>query len=353
MSDAYKKLTLSPYFFLVPSVNEMLFLSTMLLIPQVIMLFITKSKSSLILLVTIILASIISDLLEMLLSRRSFKVSWIPVFQGLIIAFFIPSEYPILLAFCITVPSLLLYKYSFGGFAQGWVNPIAVTVILMYFLGSQYFPSFILTPSFLQSTNAGAELFSQGLLQPGSYDEIVSTALNDGFLSKCGISIPSGYITLFWDTGSTIPAFRFNLLTLIASLFLFTGKIIDGVIPIVFLFVYGCSVAFFGLYPYGGIFGSGDILLALLTSGTLFATVFMFEWFGTHPQSFAGKFVYGALIGIIAFFITGCGTSPIGIIFTTLVANVISPYIQSIERSICLWKTKKRLLEVETEGNVH
>ena len=54
-----------------------------------------------------------------------------------------------------------------------------------------------------------------------------------------------------------------------------------------------------------------------------------------------GKLLYGVVVGIIAFFITGCGTSPIGAMFTVLFANVISPIILLIEDKIySIWINK-------------
>lgn len=341
MTAKYKKLLLAPYYFLVPSVDKMVFISILLLIPQIIMLFISKSTSSLILIATIVLASLLVDFVVTFFLDKSYKISWIPIFQGILIGFFIPSGYPLLLAFFVTILALFISKYAFGGFAQAWANPVVVTIIIMYFLGSNYFPSFLLNPDFLQNSNAGAELFNRGLLQSGSYDSNISTVLNNTVFSKLGISVPVGYITLFWDSGSIIPAFRFNILTIVASLFLLVINIIDEIIPAVFLLVYSFLVYYFGIFPYGGQFGGGDVLLALLTSGTLFATFFIFEWYGTYPQSLLGKIMYGLIIGITAFLITGCGTSPVGIIFTALVANVFSPLIQHVEQSIYFFHTKK------------
>jgi electron transport complex protein RnfD len=343
MTEKYKKLTLAPFYNLVPSIDQMLVFSIILILPQIIMLFVTNSVSSLILLGTVVIASFIADILNTLFSHRVFKFSWDSLFQGIVIAFFIPSGYPAVLAFCVTLLALLIDKYAFGGFAQAWANPAVVTIIVMYFLGAKYFPSYLLSPDFLQIPNAGSDLFSHGLMHSGFYDIEVSSVLNNTVLSKLGISIPTGYVTLFWDTGSVIPACRFNFLTLISSLFLITNNIIEGIIPAVFLVVYSLLVALLGLFPYGGLLGGGDILLALLTSGTLFATFFVFTWFGTYPQSFLGKFAYGGLAGVGAFLIAGCGTSPIGIIFTVLIANVTSPFIQNIERSMYVWRTKKRL----------
>ena len=73
-------------------------------------------------------------------------------------------------------------------------------------------------------------------------------------------------------------------------------------------------VAFQRLSPVfsGGVPMQGDMILALLTSGTLFAAFFLMQWFGTIPMTRRGKIIYGFAGGIIAFIFSGCGTSPIG-----------------------------------------
>jgi electron transport complex protein RnfD len=146
---------------------------------------------------------------------------------------------------------------------------------------------------------------------------------------------------MFWDTQSVIPAFRFNLLTLFSSMFLISVGIINWIVPTAFLAVYGILVRLFSQTLFTGIVGQGDLLLALLTSGTLFTAFFIVDFYGTTPITNLGKLLYGIVVGIIAFFITGCGTSPIGSMFTVLFANVVSPIIQLLEDKIySVWVSK-------------
>ena len=68
-----------------------------------------------------------------------------------------------------------------------------------------------------------------------------------------------------------------------------------------------------------------------MTSGTLFCSVFLLAWMGTTPVTTPGKIIYGAVAGVIAFFIVGCGTSPAGTIFTVILVNIISLLLQQTE----------------------
>ena len=153
-----------------------------------------------------------------------------------------------------------------------------------------------------------------------SNDAKITSYLNTKILSHAGVELPDGYITLLWDTVSSIPTFRFN--------------IIGSFIPFLFITLYGLFVHLFSLKFFGGDFAQGDILFALLSSGTLFASFFILDWFGTTPLSVIGKIVYTLIAAILALFIAGCGTSPVGIMFTILCANIISPLIQLCENQI-------------------
>ena len=146
-----------------------------------------------------------------------------------------------------------------------------------------------------------------------------------------GVALPEGYVSIFWDTGALIPAFRFNLLTIIATMVLISYGGIKWIIPVIFLFTYGLLVRVFGLYPFAGILNQGDILLAIFSSGTIMAAFLLLQWPGTVPVSIVGKVVYGFFAGIFAFLIMGCGTSPIGVMFVILITNAISPVIQFLE----------------------
>ena len=97
------------------------------------------------------------------------------------------------------------------------------------------------------------------------------------------------------------------------------------------LIVYGILVRLFAPMIFGGDFNQGDILLAFLTGGTLFCSVFLIQWYGTVPIYLSGKILLGVLAGIIAFLIMGVGTSPIGIIYTVLITNFANIFIRAIQ----------------------
>ena len=159
-----------------------------------------------------------------------------------------------------------------------------------------------------------------------------------------GISIPDGYVSLLWDNGSIIPAFRFNLITIVSSLVLVSFDFIEALIPVIFLFVYSILVRFVSPLVLGGVPLQGDIILALFTSGTLFSTLYILQWYGTTPISLWGKIIYGICAGIVAFLIMGFGTSSVGYVFMVLIMNLVSPVMQIMEDKRIFSKIRKRVI---------
>lgn len=326
----YKKVSLSPF------TNKSSTFSTYLmiliaLIPQVIMLGVTKSFSNLIIIGTCIIACLVSETASFV-SKKHVNLSILTsVLHGTLIGFFLPAGYPPVSIFFITLFTMLLMKYAFNDSYVTWLNPVIVTVICCWFIGQINFPEFLVTRDFISSKNPSLVLIQEGIFPTFKFDEAVTTFLNDSAFSIFGVSIPQGYVSLLWDSGSVIPAFRFNFLSILASIFLFVMDIFSFEIPGIYLVVYTLLVKFASPLFTGAIPMQGDMILALLSSGTLFTAFFCIQWFGTTPLSYKGKLVYGFIGGVVAFIFCGCGTSPIGSIATVLLLNIISPIVQFFE----------------------
>jgi len=342
MNNQIKKVTVSPYCYSIPSVHETARVTSILLLPQVLMLVLTASYRSLAVLAVTVLAGYTAHISDLFFRKQKFRFSWDTLLQSLLIGLFIPAEYPLWWLFLIVLCSLLVCKYTFGGFAQSWANPAAFTLIMLYLFGPQCFPGFTASIEHLQSPNAVPLLIRDGLIPLNRFDSLVTSFLNEKILVRAGITVPDGYISLMLDAGGSIPAFRFNLLTLMATIVLFSMNMIEPLIPAVYLAVYGALVRYFALYPYGGVLNQGDILLALFSSGTLITAFFLLPWGGTIPMSIPGKIVFALFAAVMAAVMNGFGTSPIGSMFVILAANVFSPAIQYVEDAMYYGMVDKR-----------
>lgn len=322
---------LKPYFFVKPSISAISIRILILLAIQILFLFLTKSYSAIGVVFCSILGATSAGLLNMLIKKTQPYTILSVLIQGILIGMLLPETYPLLTVFTISFITILIEKYIFTDCVTTWINCVCLAVITAWFIGRQFFPEFLVTADMLSVKNPSALLVKSGLLPVYSFDTTVTGILNSTILYWFKVTLPEGIISLLCDSQSIIPAFRFNLLTILASIILFSDGALSCLIPSIFLFVYGILVRLFFPLFYGGVFNQGDILLALCTSGTLFCSVFLLQWFGTHPITTAGKIVFGILSGIVAFFLVGCGTSPIGMIYTILICNVINLIIRVIE----------------------
>jgi Na+-translocating ferredoxin:NAD+ oxidoreductase subunit D len=342
--ERYKTVSLRPFKFLEPSVHTQSLAILIVLLPQIFMLLLSESFASLIVLASSFLASFAAEGIDCALHRKNHFSGLTPSVQGIIIGLLLPSTYPPVSVFAIIFITLLIAKYAYGGFANAWVNPVAITITVAWIIGMSKFPPFQVTFEQLQIHNPSLALIHDGVFPTLPFDTRITAFLNSYVFRMFGVSIPEGYISLFWDSQSLIPAFRFNFITLLSSIVLFATNSIGSIIPAMYLIVYSILVAFAGPLFYHGAPGQGDVLLALLSSGTLFCSIFVLEWYGTTPVTQWGKIIYGISAGIICFFITGCGTSPVGSVFTVLIANIFSPVIQYIEDRMSEKYLKKVLL---------
>ena len=341
----YSSVFLSPFSYLRPSVRTEAYVVLTLLLFQVAMLFITRSFDSLIIIASSLLSSYVVDFVN---KEKNYKNSFAIIassIRGLIIGLMLPASFPPVAVFFLSLVILLINKHALGGFANSWVNPIAVTVAVCWIIGMKFFPEVSLSADALQSKNIALSLIHDGTIPMNSFDVTVTNFLNRRLFSLFGVAIPEGYFSFLWDSHSTIPAFRFNLLTLLSSIVLLSTDVLNPIIPAVFIFTYGILVKFLAPFFYNGIPMQGDVILALFSSGTLFSTFFLLQWHGTAPFTNRGKWVFAIFAGVLAFFILGIGLSPSGFAFLILITNVMSILIQSIENHFLREYTSSVLMQ--------
>jgi electron transport complex protein RnfD len=293
------------------------------------MLVITQSYRALILVGVTVVAALAAEALNMLLTRTRIFHALLAAEQGLLIGLFLPETFPPWVAFWLTIFTLLLACYSFGGVASAWVSGPALVVAMAYFMGAQFFPSFLISRVQLATENPSTLLFYQ--LPLIAKDPAITAVINSLSFRLTGTVLPQGFVTLFWDTGALIPAARFNLLTLAASAVLLATGVLRPLIPFCFMSTYLVLVRIFVPAVVGGALGTGDILLASLTGGTLVAAFFLLDGPGLVPLSRWGKIVYSCGAGALMFLFCGGGTSPSGAVFTVLAANLLSVFVQFAE----------------------
>ena len=326
-----KMQNINPLFFIRPSIYAVNIRFLFLLALQYAMLLVTKSYDAAIVIGSSTLGGIAAASINFLIfHEKPFHFLNI-ILQGMVIGFLLPQEYPVVIVFFITFFTLVISRCVLFKSINCWINVCCVAVLIELFIGRRFFPQFIITSDLVPLKNSSVYLIQNGSFPIYSFDSTITNFLNTKLFSFFKVTVPEGFVSLFWDTHSSIPAFRFNLLTIISSIIIFSDNAFSGIIPSLMLIVYGILVRLFAPMIFGGDFNQGDILLAFLTGGTLFCSVFLIQWYGTVPIYLGGKILLGVLAGIIAFLIMGVGTSPIGIIYTVLITNFANIFIRAIQ----------------------
>lgn len=324
-------ISVMPFVYNIPSISSVSIRFIILLSLQIVMLALSKSYNALFVILATLLGASFASVINYFVSKEPFYNIMNITIQGLLIGLLLPETFPPFTAFVISLATITVSRCLVFKGINSWLNTATIAVIIAWFVGRNYFPSFAVNKEILGLRNTSVYLLENGTFPIYSFDSSITSFLNKYVFDFFKVTIPDGFISLFWDSHSIIPAFRFNLLTIISSIILFSDNSFSLIIPSVFLIVYSIFVRLFVPYLFGGNFNQGDILLALLSSGVLFCCVFLIQWYGTIPVSVLGKFFLGFSSGLLAFIIIGCGTSPVGMVYTVLFTNLLSMIIRVFE----------------------
>ena len=276
-------------------------------------------------------AALASFLIGYTQGKRVFDIH--ALVTGLLIGFFMPANSGFVFSFLIAFMSYFFSWGIFGGKGFSWINPVMLAACIAAICKPECFVQPIGFDRIAANGSVFAALAPSGLLQTPA-DQYITSMFNSTFLHGAGVTLPAGYAGLFLHYPSAIPAFRYNLLTLCSSIVLLSSKTINKTLPFTFLLVYGLLIYLFPSVGQAGVYGKGDILSALLTSGAFFAAFFVMNDGGSIPRSWEGRCMTGILTGIFAFFITGPGAIPAGIPFAVLFVDCLNPLIEWMESYI-------------------
>lgn len=343
-----KETQVKPFVYKKSSVSEILIRMLGLFFIQILMLLFTHSYSSLIVIGVSLIGAICASALDYLITKSHIYSYLSLLVQGIMIGLLLPETYPPVTVFFLSFIVLFVYKYFFANSENTWINMVALAIVISWFIGKKFFPSYLITKELLPLKNPSYYLIQNGTFPVYQFDSNLTSFLNTHFFNYLKISLPDGYLSMMWDSHSVIPAFRFNIITIVSSIFLFADGAFSILISAIYLLTYCVLVRFFVPFMSGGVFNQGDIFLALFTSGTLFCATFMIQWMGTIPFTLVGKVIYGFFAGILSFLLIGCGTSPVEMVYIVLICNIINLIINLLEEKHC----KKSLLKIVEKANI-
>ncbi|MCQ2240193.1 RnfABCDGE type electron transport complex subunit D [Treponema sp.] len=223
------------------------------------------------------------------------------VVSGILLALVIPSTTPVWMVVLGALVAMVVAKGLFGGIGANVFNP-ALTGRAFMFIS---FPAAMGACWFNPEIDAvsGATILSQ---------------IKNGAVT----ATPDLYMQYFLGNRAGCIGETSILLILISFLFLFATHIIDWRAP----------VAMVATTAICTLVSGGDVLLALLTGGLLFGATFMVTDYATSPLTGYGRLVFGFGCGLITFLIRKLGGYPEGVMFSILIMNCFTSFLNNLTR---------------------
>lgn len=222
---------------------------------------------------------------------------------GLLIAFNVPSSFPLWMAILGCFVGIVVVKQLYGGIGRNFVNPAITARIFLFISFAAEMTSWPL-PRMAANTDAVTGPTALALLAGGTSKADLPSNM-DMFLGFIGGS--AGEVSA--------------LALLIGGLFLIWRKVISPIIPCAFL----GTMAVIALIVYKGDFNM--VIFHLCAGGAMLGAFFMATDYVTSPKLAKGQILFGIGCGVITMAIRIWGNYPEGVSFSILLMNICTPLI--------------------------
>ena len=257
--------------------------------------------NALLVIVTCILSSIVSEFVFNVITKKQQTIyDMSAIVTGLILALNLRADAPIWQCVIGSVFAIIVVKCLFGGLGCNFANPAAAARV------------FLLT---CFATTLGGGAFPQ---LNGQIDMITSATPLESMAN--GGQLPTYLDMLFGIRGGAIGE-TCIIAIVIGFIYLVARRVIHFETPLIFVatvFILSLTV-------------SNDLVLSVyhvLSGGLVFGAVFMATDYVTTPITRTGKMIFAVGCGLITFLIRFYGGYPEGVSFSILFMNILSPYIE-------------------------
>ncbi|MBR7088809.1 MAG: RnfABCDGE type electron transport complex subunit D [Mogibacterium sp.] len=230
---------------------------------------------------------------------------------GLLIAFNVPSTFPLWQAILGCAFAIIVVKQLFGGIGRNFSNPAITARIFLFISFASNMSTWPVTR--LADTDAVTGATPLAILAEGSTDQLPSL----------------GTLFLGFHGGSTGEVCALALI--IGGVYLIVRKVISPIIP----------CAFIGTVFVYALIATGSLHMALfhvLAGGVLLGAFFMATDYVTSPKLPLGQLIFGIGCGIITMSIRLFGSYPEGVSFSILLMNICTPLLNNLSYKFYLKK---------------
>ena len=222
---------------------------------------------------------------------------------GLLIAFNVPSNFPIWQAILGCAFAIIVVKQLFGGIGRNFSNPAITARIFLFISFAGNMSTWPVTR--LDATDAVTGATPLAILAEGSTDQLPTL----------------GTLFLGFHGGSTGEVCALALI--IGGVYLIVRKVISPIIP----------CAFIGTVFVYALIATGSLHMALfhvLAGGVLLGAFFMATDYVTSPKLPLGQLIFGIGCGFITMSIRLFGSYPEGVSFSILLMNICTPLLNNL-----------------------
>lgn len=302
MSENKIHLSSSPHFTEGLSTQKVMLMVIISMLPECIAGVMFFGAAALVRIIVSVASCVAFEGLYQKITKQKIRISNLSaVVSGILLALVIPSTTPVWMVVLGALVAMVVAKGLFGGIGSNVFNP-ALTGRAFMFIS---FPAAMGACWFNPEIDAvsGATILSQ---------------IKNGAVT----ATPDLYMQYFLGNRAGCIGETSILLILISFLFLFSTHIIDWRAP----------VAMVATTALCTLLSGGDVLLALLTGGLLFGATFMVTDYATSPLTGYGRLVFGFGCGLITFLIRKLGGYPEGVMFSILIMNCFTPFLNNLKR---------------------
>ncbi len=231
-----------------------------------------------------------------------------------------------------TAFAIIIAKHLYGGMGYNPFNPAMIGYVVLLISFPLQMSAWV-APTGLMVDGLGAiapNLFTslQIVLTGSGIDGFTAATPLDAFKHNSGLLVEHFYqqtpqfsqgrwAGLGWEW--------VNIAFLLGGIYLLARKVFTWHAPIGMLL--GLSVMALFNYDGGSSTSDGSIIFHLLSGATMFGAFFIVTDPVTSATSNRGRFIYGALIGVILFVIRSWGNYPDALAFAVLLMNFAAPFI--------------------------
>jgi Na+-transporting NADH:ubiquinone oxidoreductase subunit B len=244
--------------------------------------------------------------------------------SNILFALILPPTLPLYMAVIGIVFGILFGKMVFGGFGKNIFNPALVGRAFIYVnfsvnMNNKWFEPF--------------QGFPAGFAKFAAETDTITKATPIRIMTEGG---ESPIAPLFWGNISGCFGETSAILLILGGLYIIWKKAANYRI-VVSCFV--SAILLQGIFWKLGVDGAVDPIRSILSGGFMIGVFFMATDPVSASQTQEGRWIYGALIGVLTIIIRTFSVWPEGIMFAILLANMFAPITDIAVKG---WKARKK-----------